>query len=549
MRPLVLALLLLSSTAFAQRPGRFARMHEESGSYAGAVLCAERAMSAGNFALAADQFRTALAIEPDNLELTRQALLASLLGNRPDAQNLAWQVAASESGNPVAQLVLAGQAAIPGNWAEVARHFSAMSPEGVFGLMQKPLLAWAQFGAGRRDAGAALSRGGGAGGALTLQQALMADLAGHDDEAARLYEDAGKKLGADDFHLARAFASFEARHGRNGEALKTLSAALESGTGLAAELNLAVASFTLRDDVAERPVRNPSDGIAAVYAAFASEARQRGAPDLADLLLRLALNLRPDFTIARLQAAQSLGDAHREAEALALLVPISAKNPLAPAADLMRAKFLAQHGGSDPALKQLAALEALVPDRPEPWALQGTLLYRRQHDAQSARAFARALDLSSPRDPARWSYLYGRALADDRLGQVQTAQTDLEAALSLAPNEPMLLTQLGLTMARAGHDLRRARSLMERAALALPDDSGIADSAGIVALRAGDVKGAIKSLEQAAEQRPDDAQINAHLGDAYQAAGRGLEARYQWQRALALDPAREDRVRLENLLK
>ena len=39
--------------------------------------------------------------------------------------------------------------------------------------------------------------------------------------------------------------------------------------------------------------------------------------------------------------------------------------------------------------------------------------------------------------------------------------------------------------------------------------------------------------------------INGHLGDAYWAAGRKLEARYQWRRALTLNPEPDDAAKLE----
>ena len=47
---------------------------------------------------------------------------------------------------------------------------------------------------------------------------------------------------------------------------------------------------------------------------------------------------------------------------------------------------------------------------------------------------------------------------------------------------------------------------------------------------------AVDSLERAVELEPGDPVINDHLGDAYWRVGRQREARYQWQRALTLEP-------------
>jgi Flp pilus assembly protein TadD len=43
--------------------------------------------------------------------------------------------------------------------------------------------------------------------------------------------------------------------------------------------------------------------------------------------------------------------------------------------------------------------------------------------------------------------------------------------------------------------------------------------------------GAIALLETAAQGAPADVEINEHLGDAYYAVGRRLEARFAWRAA------------------
>ena len=55
----------------------------------------------------------------------------------------------------------------------------------------------------------------------------------------------------------------------------------------------------------------------------------------------------------------------------------------------------------------------------------------------------------------------------------------------------------------------------------------------------------MRTLERAVELEPEDATINAHLGDAYFAAGRKIEAQYQWRRALTLNPTPDDAAKLE----
>mgnify|MGYP001555850018 CR=1 FL=1 len=52
-------------------------------------------------------------------------------------------------------------------------------------------------------------------------------------------------------------------------------------------------------------------------------------------------------------------------------------------------------------------------------------------------------------------------------------------------------------------------------------------------------------LDPAVELEPEDSTINGHLGDAYWAAGRKIEAEYQWRRALTLNPDPGDAAKLE----
>ena len=87
--------------------------------------------------------------------------------------------------------------------------------------------------------------------------------------------------------------------------------------------------------------------------------------------------------------------------------------------------------------------------------------------------------------------------------------------------------------------------MIERAAERRPNDGAITDSLGWVEFRQGDAKDAVKTLEHAVELEPEDSTINAHLGDAYWAAGRKIEAQYQWRRALTLSPTPDDAAKLE----
>ena len=87
--------------------------------------------------------------------------------------------------------------------------------------------------------------------------------------------------------------------------------------------------------------------------------------------------------------------------------------------------------------------------------------------------------------------------------------------------------------------------MIQAAVQARPNDGAITDSLGWIQFRQGDTAAAVKTLERAVELDPEDSTINSHLGDAYSAVGRKIEAQYQWRRALTLKPTPEDAAKLQ----
>ncbi len=77
----------------------------------------------------------------------------------------------------------------------------------------------------------------------------------------------------------------------------------------------------------------------------------------------------------------------------------------------------------------------------------------------------------------------------------------------------------------------------------------IVDSLGWVLYRLRRYEEAVEQLERAVELRPEDPVINAHLGDALWHVGRRIEARFQWHRALSLEPEAQMIPVLKNKLE
>ena len=507
---------------------------EQPRAASGAFLAGRLAGQHGDLDLAASAFLRALAADPGNQEIAQQAFLTCLLAGRPEAATLA----AGQTDNPAAILVLGDMDVRAGRWDRAAERFAKLPRQGATQVLEPLLTAWAQYGGGHPDLALAtlepLAANDRSRGVFALHAALVADLSQRVPEARRLYATARANYQTMNLDLARDLASFQARDGSPDAARQTLA----QMAALSPEVSLALPG--LQRDVAAVQVRNAMDGIAEAYLALAATLRVQDATEYAAILLRLSLDMRPDFTAARLLSAEVQTQAGRADAALQLLAAVDPGDPLIPLVDLRRADLLRGAGRIDDALAVAGRLASKVPDRAEPYALQGTLLRAAKRPAEAALAYDQAVTRIGTPGRDNWPLFYDRGIAHDQADQWQAAQADFETALTLAPDQPEVLNYLGYAWTERGESLPRARAMLQRAVARDPNDGAFVDSLGWVALRQGDVAEAVRQLERATELMPEDSTINGHLGDAYKAAGRLREAGFQWQRALTLKPEPKD---------
>ncbi len=508
----------------------------------GAFLAARFATSQADVGYAASESLKALAADPGNPDLIQQAFGVCVMAGRPEAQRLATLL----PDNPVAGLLLLDRDVHAANWDGAERHIQALPKQGVTQILQPILLAWVQQGAGHTDAALATLRPYTEGqrfrSVYALHAALIADAAGRNAEAARLYHIAQADYEGLNLRLAQILASWQARQGHLGDAQRTLES-IASGTD---QMTLALPGLIAAS--VNRTVSRPSDGIAEAYLELAAALRQQDATDFAMLLLRLSLELRPDLTPARMLMADVMESAHHPEAALAVLAPVPDQDPLGAVVRLNRAMLAERLGHTDEALHQLDRLAHDYPDNPVPDIQAGDVLRDKNRYQEAIVAYDRALARTHGPTRAVWPLLYARGVAHERAHQWPLAEADFKHALELAPDQPTVLNYLGYSWADQGTNLAEARTMIDKALQQRPDDGAIIDSLGWVTLRQGDPQEAVKLLEHAVELQPEDPTINGHLGDAYWAVGRKLEAAYQWRRALTLNPEPEDAARIEGRL-
>jgi tetratricopeptide (TPR) repeat protein len=214
-------------------------------------------------------------------------------------------------------------------------------------------------------------------------------------------------------------------------------------------------------------------------------------------------------------------------------------------------KAIVGDGASESAADQAgdAPLPLTVSDKLEILDAIGNILRARKMYAEAIPIYDQALALVPHPEKRDWVYYYARGTSYERIKNWTAAEADLQKALSLYPDQPLILNYLGYSWVDQGRNLKEGMAHIEKAVALKPDDGYIVDSLGWAHYMQGNFKEAVRYLERAVELKPDDPVLNDHLGDALWRVGREREARYQWDEALSLKPEPEDEVKIKKKLE
>lgn len=267
------------------------------------------------------------------------------------------------------------------------------------------------------------------------------------------------------------------------------------------------------------------------------------------LLLRQAILLRPDLTLAKILLAEELRNDGQLDMAQSALDGVADDDPLAPLSDHAQAQIALKRHDLKAALHALERVSRANPDNPDILNELGATQDQLGASQDAVDTYTRALNHVSVMEARIWPLLLGRAIAWDHLGRRDKAQADLDRALALAPSEPVLLNYAGYSDVEHGERPEQALALLRRAMDLAPDDAEIRDSYAWALLKQkGDLAQAVPLLLSAVNAAPGDAEIAYHLGVAYWYQGRQLEARDQWNQALNDKPETETRHLIEAAL-
>ena len=515
-----------------------------NGSLYGDFLVATYAGNTRDSRVAAGRYLAALQADPTNVTLLERAFIFSIAaGDLDQAIRLSPRVLAANPDSDLAPLIQGVAELRQKDYAAAKAAFTAAQPNGDPDLMARLMLAWTSVGAGDAAAARALLDPKGDPGAsvfLAYHRARLEEMLGDAASADAAYGEASKATGGKSLTVALAYATWLQATGRVPDAERVLSAFLESAPGNPVGVS-AITRLRNGQPIARR-ITTPQQGAAEGFYGIASAVGDGDVEDAAIVYLRLAqfLDSGHDGALAFLGGAMER--AKRTDEAIELYLEVPEHSPFYVTAQVSAADLLDDNGKTDEAIKILRRLE-----RDEATsALAASALgdvYRTKKDwPEAIDAYTRAIDRTGPNFAADdWPLFYARGIAYERASRWPQAEADFFKALELKPEQPLVMNYLAYSWVERGERTGEALKMLQRAVDQRPDDGYVIDSLGWAYYRLGQYDKAVEILELALQFSPYEATLNEHLGDAYWQVGRKREAQFLWTHALKLKPE-EDRI-------
>ena len=171
--------------------------------------------------------------------------------------------------------------------------------------------------------------------------------------------------------------------------------------------------------------------------------------------------------------------------------------------------------------------------------------------SESIITYSKALEAAEKEgnSQATWSILFLRGIAYERQKNWSSAEKDFISALEINPDQPQILNYMGYSLLERKEKLDQAMRMIIKANEKAPDSYHIIDSLGWGFYKSGNFEEALFHLERAMELESLDPIVNDHLGDTFWQLDRKREARFQWKKALNLDPDEKDAQKIREKIK
>jgi tetratricopeptide (TPR) repeat protein len=498
---------------------------------------------------AARYYSQSLKNDPGDADLLSLAFFySSTAGDLNTAAQYASKVVATAPDDRAARLALAVAAFHNKNYAEVRKNLAA-SAKGPFSVLTVSLFdAWAAAAIGDRAAVAAdmktLGDQSAAEGVAAFHNALIADFLGQDADA--FYAKA-LLLNPGSPRVVEAYGRYLERKGRTADATKFYNG-LAKSTALSPLTEQGLARLA-KNQKPDPMIRSAEDGAAEGLFGIAASLSDASSADVSILYLRMALYLRPDLALAQILLADRYETLQKFDDAVAIYAKVDKNSPYYRMAAVEGARNQSRLDHNDLALRDLKALAGTDAKDSDTWIALGDAYRGANKFNEAVTAYDQAEKTIGTPAKKDWPLFYARAMAEDRAGNWDKAEVDVNMGLKLSPDQPELLNYLAYSWVDQGRKFDEALAMLEKARSLRPYDGYIVDSVGWAYYRLGRYEDAAQTLEAAVLLVPGDPTINDHLGDALWKAGRRMDARFQWDHALNFGPEDAEKAQLEQKLK
>ncbi|MEM6665019.1 MAG: tetratricopeptide repeat protein, partial [Pseudomonadota bacterium] len=414
-------------------------------SLAGNYLAARAAGTARDARGAAAYFGRALELDPGNPDLLRNAFLSMIAkGSYDQAMDYAAELIVSEPSNRFARYALAMRDIKRRQYGGVERHLTAVRPGTLADLTAGIVLAWAQHGAGRTDAAVATIDGLSGPEWYDLfkhyHRGLILSAAGNPAEAGPELE-AAYRMDPGILRIVQARARFEARNGNTDDALDILNAYENTVPG---HPEIAILREEIESGQTVAPhIASPDRGAAEVFQGLGIALSRDGGEDQGVLYLRIALYGAEDDTLAMAALADIYERLGKYSDAIAVYDNIPDTAAVRRSADVKLALNLDALDRTDEAIAILNRHMETDPRDLEALVALGNIFRARERFDEAAETYARAIDQITIPEPRHWTLYYYRGIAYERAKRWPLAETDLQTALELFPDHPLVLNYLG----------------------------------------------------------------------------------------------------------
>ena len=215
--------------------------------------------------------------------------------------------------------------------------------------------------------------------------------------------------------------------------------------------------------------------------------------------------------------------------------------PLVIEAGLGSVSILINQERYDEALERLNSLKGRYPEQRIRFILLEAEIYNEQ------KQYTNAFDLLTEaleEMPEQTELLYTRALVAERLDNLNVLESDLKLILKKNPNDVNALNALGYTLADRTNRLTEAEQYLEQAITLQPDEPVIIDSYGWLQFRLGNPEQALEYLQRAYSE-VKEGEIASHLVEVLWTLGRQNEAREVFKQAMGEVSDKEQLLKLK----